>query len=67
MPDDAPADEDTYAFYGLLRCPLCPERPALIAQEKRRWRCAPKIHTFDHKDGFLALRPGDELLSENSS
>jgi hypothetical protein len=67
MPAAAPADEDTCAFYALLRCPLCPERPALIAQENRRWQCTNKIHTFAHKDGFLALRPGDELPLETSS
>jgi hypothetical protein len=67
MPAAAPADDKETAFYALLRCPLCPERPALIAQENQRWRCAPKIHTFAHQDGFLALRPGDELSSENSS
>jgi hypothetical protein len=63
----APADDDERDFYALLRCPLCPERPALTSQENQRWRCANNCHTFVHKDGFLALRPGDELLSETFS
>ncbi len=67
MPAAAPADKEEFAFYALLRCPLCPERPALVSLENQRWRCANNIHTFTHKDGFLALRPGDELFSETSS
>ena len=53
-------DVEEAAFLALLRCPLCPKRPALrYDRETEMFSCAGGAHHFPRIDGFPALRPND--------